>query len=211
MYWLLCLLSTHKWCSVIACCYMSPPLLVHPMPLVLAELPPRHKVHTYTVYYWPYACTVSSSLPPSPFFPPFLSLHPSLLPSLLQPSAKTKKVMLPHLHPMMKYSPLNNGIHGNHMAPPPAMYTEGDIGISITYSRHSQQQQQQQQRPTPPLSHTLTTHTHTPTRQVTLINHLTLMTLKAFVYDCRHPSHLSHPQLPYMHLPHRMVPSFHFP
>ena len=63
----------------------------------------------------------------------------------LQTSFHTKRTVLPHLHPMMKYSPINNGLHGNKQTPPPTWHKEyhthrenrGNMGVSITYSRHS--------------------------------------------------------------------------
>lgn len=60
-------------------------------------------------------------------------------------SRRHSRTVLPHLHPMMKYSPINNGLHGNKQTPPPTWHKEyhthrenrGNMGVSITYSRHS--------------------------------------------------------------------------
>ncbi|CAI8016182.1 hypothetical protein GBAR_LOCUS9947 [Geodia barretti] len=47
-----------------------------------------------------------------------------------------KTVKLPHLHPMMKYSPINNGIRGNAWQQKCHTQEEGNVGVSITYSKH---------------------------------------------------------------------------
>jgi hypothetical protein len=47
-----------------------------------------------------------------------------------------KTVKLPHLHPMMKYSPINNGIRGNTWQQKCHTQEEGNVGVSITYSKH---------------------------------------------------------------------------
>ena len=118
------------------------------------------------------------------FFPTPSSYHISTQPqphyiclSSLQPPPR-HKVTLPHLHPMMKYSPLNNGLHGNHIAPP-TLHTEcythtegaGTMDVSITYSRHCRERPPPSQLPPPP---------SLPPKPTTLVRKLPLI----FSCDC---------------------------
>ena len=115
--------------------------------------------------------SLPSHTPPSPLTPlillpplsspshlssPSLLSHPPPFPSS-QPLTQNKKVMLPHLHPMMKYSPVTCGIRDDPQAPPQECHThterEQDMGVSITYSRHSN-------RPLPLTPHTSHSHHH---------------------------------------------------
>ena len=63
--------------------------------------------------------------------PSVVQLVASLSLSLPQLPCDMKTVKLPHLHPMMKYSPINNGLHGNSQQKSHTQ-EEGNMAVSVT-------------------------------------------------------------------------------